>query len=98
MAKDVLILDEPEIHLHPQWQVLYAEIVVLLQKAFDLTVVVTTHSYFFCCDRCIFKEIWANERHKILFVEYEQGNAAFEDVSDNTEKIYRLMAEASEAS
>ncbi len=28
--KDVLILDEPEIHLHPQWQVLYAELIVLL--------------------------------------------------------------------
>lgn len=31
--KDVLILDEPEIHLHPQWQLVYAEIIVLLQKS-----------------------------------------------------------------
>lgn len=30
--KDVLILDEPEIHLHPEWQLIYAEIIVLLQK------------------------------------------------------------------
>lgn len=30
--KDVLILDEPEIHLHPEWQLLYAKLVVLLQK------------------------------------------------------------------
>ena len=42
--KDVLILDEPEIHLHPEWQIKYAEIIVLLQKEFDLSIVVTTHS------------------------------------------------------
>ena len=24
--KDVIVLDEPEIHLHPEWQLLYAEI------------------------------------------------------------------------
>ena len=32
--KDVLILDEPEIHLHPKWQMQYAQIIVLLQKFF----------------------------------------------------------------
>ena len=42
--KDVLILDEPEIHLHPEWQVKYAELIVQLQKAFDLTVLLTSHS------------------------------------------------------
>jgi len=41
---DVLILDEPEIHLHPKWQVRYAEYIVLLQKAFSLTVLLTSHS------------------------------------------------------
>lgn len=41
---DVLILDEPEIHLHPKWQVRYAEFIVLLQKAFNLTVLLTSHS------------------------------------------------------
>ena len=45
--KDVVILDEPEIHLHPQWQIAYAELIVLLQKQFDLSVVVTTHSPYF---------------------------------------------------
>ena len=45
--RDVLILDEPEIHLHPEWQMKYAEIIVLLQKEFDLTVILTTHSSHF---------------------------------------------------
>lgn len=42
--KDVLILDEPEVHLHPAWQLLYAEFIVKLQEKLDLTVLLTTHS------------------------------------------------------
>lgn len=41
---DVLILDEPEIHLHPEWQIKYAEFIVMLQKEFNLTVLLTSHS------------------------------------------------------
>jgi predicted ATPase len=44
---DVVILDEPEIHLHPQWQVAYAELIVLLQKHYQLSLVVTTYSQYF---------------------------------------------------
>ena len=44
---DVLILDEPENHLHPEWQIVYAHSLILLQKAFHLTVLVTSHSEFF---------------------------------------------------
>ena len=41
---DILILDEPEIHLHPEWQIRYAEFIVMLQKEFHLTVLLTSHS------------------------------------------------------
>jgi len=45
--KDVLILDEPEIHLHSEWQIIYAELIVALQVKFDLTVLIVTHSFQF---------------------------------------------------
>jgi len=45
--KDVLILDEPEIYLHSEWQMYYAELIVLLQKFFDLTILLVTHSFQF---------------------------------------------------
>jgi hypothetical protein len=41
---DIIILDEPEIHLHPMWQLKYAELIVLLQKALNLNVLLTSHS------------------------------------------------------
>ena len=41
-----LILDEPEIHLHPGFQVQLAEIFVLLAKDLNITIYVNTHSPF----------------------------------------------------
>ncbi len=41
---DLLVLDEPEIHLHPEWQLIYAELVVLLHKELGVYVLLTTHS------------------------------------------------------
>ncbi len=44
---DVLILDEPEINLHPEWQISYARALVLLHKKYNLTFLVTSHSPYF---------------------------------------------------
>lgn len=44
---DILILDEPEINLHPEWQVVYAGTLVELQKKFHLKIIITTHSPYF---------------------------------------------------
>lgn len=45
--KDVLVLDEPENHLHPEFQVILADAIVALQRIYELTVLVTTHSPYF---------------------------------------------------
>lgn len=42
-----IILDEPEIHLHPEWQLLFAELIVLIQKEFGVHVLLNTHSPYF---------------------------------------------------
>ena len=40
----MLILDEPEAHLHPSWQNRFAEMIVLLVKELGVNIVLTTHS------------------------------------------------------
>lgn len=40
----MLILDEPEAHLHPEWQNIFAEIIVLIVKEFNTHILLTTHS------------------------------------------------------
>jgi predicted ATPase len=39
----VLILDEPEVHLHPKWQLKYAQIIVELVSS-GVKVLITSHS------------------------------------------------------
>lgn len=34
--KGTIILDEPEIHLHPKWQIILAELIVLIHKVFNM--------------------------------------------------------------
>ena len=94
--KDVLILDEPEIHLHPEWQLIYAEIIVLLQKMFDLSIVVTTHS------RDFLEAIELNlKKHKLTskcnfyLSDVEDGLVTFENVTDNLGKIYGQLVSPS---
>ncbi len=43
-SKSLLILDEPESHLHPAWQNKIAEIIVLLVKNLGAKIVITSHS------------------------------------------------------
>lgn len=44
---DILILDEPEINLHPEWQLEYAKTIVDLQRNFEIKFIITSHSPFF---------------------------------------------------
>ena len=90
--KDVLILDEPEIHLHPQWQLVYAEIIVLLQKHFDLSIIITTHSPYFLDAIELYsgKHEIADKVHYYLTDGKEE--AVLEEVSDHLDAIYEKLA------
>lgn len=90
--KDVLILDEPEIHLHPEWQLFYAEIIVLLQKKFDLSIIVTTHSsHFLEAIEYYSKKYDVTEKYRYYLANLTDGLASFEDVTNSVSKIYKQM-------
>lgn len=94
--KDVLILDEPEIHLHPEWQIKYAEVIVLLQKEFNLSVVVTTHSRDFLEAIELFSQKHnIHERCSFYLSKIENGYTVFEDVSNDSAKIYHHLVKPS---
>lgn len=93
--KDVLILDEPEIHLHPQWQIYYAELIVLLQKQFDLTIIITTHSPYFIDAIEVFsaKHSISDRVNYYLSDISEDYSVEVKDVTNNIELIYKKLAE-----
>ena len=92
--KDVLILDEPEIHLHPEWQIAYAELIVLLQKHFDLEIVITTHSPYFLDAIDLFSiKHKINSKVNYYLSSIDENQVTFEKVTDNIDAIYKKMAQ-----
>lgn len=91
---DILILDEPEIHLHPKWQLLYAEIIVLLQKEFNIYILITTHSpYFLEAIEMYSKLHGMQEKTNYYLADIENKYSVFKLVNDSIEDIYNIMAQ-----
>ena len=89
----ILILDEPEIHLHPDWQLKFAEILVLLQIEFNLTILLTTHSPYFLHAL----EIYSNkhgikDQTKFYIAESSGDVSGVRDITDNIDTVYKQMA------
>lgn len=96
--RDVLVLDEPEVHLHPEWQLRYAEIIVLLQKTFNLTIVVTTHSSHFLEALDLYSKIHkTSDVCSYYFASCAQDSdlVSFENVTGQLEKIYSNLVQPS---
>lgn len=82
-----LILDEPEVHLHPEWQLKFAEIIVLLQKEFGLHILINSHSPYLV--EAI--DIFSKKNDTNDSVKYYLANSSIEDVTDSIDKIYEQM-------
>lgn len=88
-----IVLDEPEIHLHPEWQLLFAELIVLLQKEFNMHVLLTTHSPYFLNAIEVY-----SAKHKIAdkcryyLTSMDNDIVKIDDVSKNIELIYKKLA------
>ncbi|MDD7218756.1 MAG: AAA family ATPase [Clostridia bacterium] len=79
---DILILDEPEINLHPEWQVEYARTLVNLQKEFHLKIIITTHSpYFMRAIECFADINDTMEKLNVYRVNKSEGRTLVENVS-----------------
>ena len=89
----VLLLDEPEIHLHPEWQLLLAEIIVLLHKEFDLYVLLNTHSHYFLDAVEVYSKKHGVSNACQYYLSSMNGEfAKIENVTGNTERIYEKLA------
>lgn len=89
-----IVLDEPEVHLHPEWQLLLAELIVLIQKEFNMHILLNTHSPYFL--NAI--EVYAAKYHLADKCKYYKatshgGVSEIEDVSNNVDVIYQRLAQ-----
>lgn len=90
--KGVLILDEPEVHLHPEWQILFAEVIVLLQKEYDMHILLTTHSpYFLHAIEVYSAKHRIADRCRYYLAENVGERAQIKNVTRATELVYNKL-------
>ena len=90
----IIILDEPEVHLHPKWQLIYAEILILLQKEFNLNIVLSTHSPYFIRAIQVYSAKYkiANKCKYYLSNLDDESCVNFEDATLSIDKIYEKLS------
>ena len=90
---ETIILDEPEIHLHPEWQLVFAELIVLLQKNFNVHILLTTHSpYFLNAIEVFSKKHGIQDKCNYYIAVNQDHEAILENVNGDLERIYSQLA------
>lgn len=87
----MLILDEPEAHLHPMWQNAFAEIIVLLVKKLGVNILLTTHSpnFMLALDAYMRKYDIADRTNFYQTDVLEDNFVHYNCVNDDMGKIYQ---------
>jgi predicted ATP-dependent endonuclease of OLD family len=91
--RSLLIIDEPEIHLHPKWQVEYAKLIVTLVKN-DIPVLLTSHSPEMIQALKTFSEKMGLEDRTAYYLAESNGiSSEIKDVTENINEIFIKLAE-----
>lgn len=89
----LLIIDEPESNLHPQWQVEFASFLVFMAKRLGISVLLNTHSPYFLRAITVYSKAQGVLNRCYCMTNDGNGDSYHtEDVSNNIERIYSEMA------
>lgn len=94
-AGRLLIIDEPEVNLHPAWQLKFAKVLVLLNTELRLQVVISTHSPYFLRAVDYYMEEQGNSENGRYYLTKEISDDLYTliDVTNDKEQIYKTMYE-----
>lgn len=89
----LLILDEPEIHLHPEWQIIFAEILVILHRDINLNILLNTHSPYFLNALEVYSAKYKiEEKCKYYSSELKNKDIIISDVTNSIDIIYKKLS------
>lgn len=88
-----LILDEPEVHLHPEWQVKLAQIIGLLNRKLEIKILINTHSSYFVEAIDVFKNYYKIKDVNYYLVKLGEAGSEFREVTDDIAQIYSSLSQ-----
>lgn len=87
----LLLIDEPEVHLHPQWIVEYARLLVLLHKELGLKVVLASHNPDMVAAIRSISEREGTLNHTHFYMASQEKDSfkySYKDLGSNIEEIF----------
>ncbi len=89
----ILMVDEPETNLHPQWHLKFAEVLVMLYKYMGVRSVISTHSPYFikALETKLAEEQRKETGHYYVMEQADKNLYRTQDVTGHTEKIYEML-------
>lgn len=88
-----ILLDEPEINLHPAWQIKYAELLIQMRRELNVKIILTTHSpYFVMAIEDLAKKYSIHNDCRFYMTEATSNGAVIKDVSKDIRPIYDRLA------
>lgn len=86
-----LIIDEPEVNLHPEWQFKFAEILVLLARELDITLYINSHSPMFIESIDAFIEFYDMENEVNYYLTEElEIDYKYNFTNINQDELYKI--------
>ncbi|KHD05506.1 hypothetical protein PN36_31245 [Candidatus Thiomargarita nelsonii] len=90
--RSLLIIDEPETHLHPQWQVEYAKLIVMLAEN-NIPVLLSSHSPYMIQALKVLSSHIKNKANYYLAAPTEDNLTDIIDVTDDLNQIFKTLSE-----
>ena len=89
----ILLIDEPETNLHPEWHLIFAEVLILMYKYMGVFSVVNSHSPYFIRALEVKMADHGLMKKGTYYLMRKDGTNMFvtENVTNNTNSIYSLL-------
>lgn len=92
---NLLIIDEPEANLHPEWQIKFAEFLVLLNAKFGIRSLLNTHSPYFLKAIQVYSDLLdVAERCNYYMMESDGNGGRYHtnEVTNDIEQVFAAMS------
>lgn len=95
VSKDtLLVFDEPENHLHPEWQSYFAQLLLLINKIIGTKIICVTHSQTLLLAFDVYsKRFSLSKSFKVYFGEQIEGCSTFIDCSNNIAFAHKKLTD-----
>ena len=94
-VKTIVFIDEPEVHLHPKWQIRYAELLTLISKSLKVKILLNSHSPYFIRALSIYGKKYEYQDYINFYTSIEDNNITTEvvEAKNDLTDIFEVLME-----